>query len=210
MLLSLQRFTATLLLLFICCTTASAAGFSKWNRDSWAKLKYDLSGNKAEKTEVVRNYLHDSAKPRNHHEKIWYFMTQSTLASLVGGLEAVSILIDAKEDIEPELLALYDAQIADDDFMTFAVLSYLYSEVPGWPIGFGSKKKAKFWLKKAHKKENLPDVAFYIARTYHNLKNDSQAKYFAHIALEGFEKKKSHPYNRGKIEEIKAFKFLNK
>lgn len=173
-----------------------------WDKELWTYLKYETA-HESDHKKIIKEYLEKTPKPKNQSEKIWFFMTQSTLASVTGGLSAVSILSNAKDDIEP---LLQDPE-TDQDFMACAVLSYIYSKVPGWPLGFGSTKTAKRWLKRAHQKEYNPDVAFYIAQTYHHLGNDKQAQLFAKKSLDGFQKEDS-VYNKGKIKEIQNFDFL--
>lgn len=193
-----KRYIA-ILILFV---SFQAAFAQTWDKGLWTHLKYEVAHNNEHK-KIIKQHLKDIKKPQTQEQRIWYFMTESTLASSVGGLNAVGILSDAKEGIEPYL----GNPQTPNEFMACAVLSYIYSKVPGWPLGFGSKKTSKKWLKKSLSKSNQPDVAFYIAQTYHNLGNNKLAKQYAVQSLNGFKAHKS-AYSEGKIQEIQNFSFF--
>jgi hypothetical protein len=69
----------------------------------------------------------------------------STYAEAKGSLDALS-LVEAARDA-----ALQAAKIDDKavDAGAYTVLGVLYYKVPGWPIGFGSNKKARGYLDRA-------------------------------------------------------------
>jgi tetratricopeptide (TPR) repeat protein len=69
----------------------------------------------------------------------------STYAEAKGSLDALS-LVEAARDA-----ALRAAKIDDHavDAGAYTVLGVLYYKVPGWPIGFGSNKKARQYLDQA-------------------------------------------------------------
>ena len=190
-----------ILLIFVLLTSFLEA--KEWNKELWTYLKYDAAL-KNDHRKIIKDHLKKYKNTTTKNEKIWYFMTESTLASTVGGLSAVGILSNAKDKIEP----IIEQPESKEDYMVCAVLSYIYSKVPGWPIGFGSNKRSKKWLKKALTKSADPDVSFYIAQTYHNLGNDKLAKEYANISLAAF-RKESGAYSKGKIQEIQNFSFLH-
>ena len=69
----------------------------------------------------------------------------STLAEKKGGIGALSLVNEAK-------LKLEKAERIDPTVLggsVYASLGSLYAKVPGWPIGFGSDKKAEKYFKKA-------------------------------------------------------------
>jgi len=76
---------------------------------------------------------------------IWEGIILSSWAAERGGLAALGLVKQAK--------TLYEAAIAIDgsalDGSAYGSLGALYYKVPGWPIGFGDKAKAKELLQRA-------------------------------------------------------------
>ncbi|MDP9964492.1 tetratricopeptide (TPR) repeat protein [Variovorax paradoxus] len=76
---------------------------------------------------------------------VWEGIIVSSWAGEKGGLGALGLVKQAK--------ALYEAAIAIDgnvlDGSAYNSLGVLYYKVPGWPVGFGDKAKAKELLQKA-------------------------------------------------------------
>jgi len=76
---------------------------------------------------------------------VWEGIVVSSLAGEKGGLGALSLVKQAK--------ALYESAIQIDghalDGSAYNSLGVLYYKVPGWPIGFGDKAKARELLQKA-------------------------------------------------------------
>jgi len=99
--------------------------------------RYEALAGKAHK--VVETYP-DRAEPL-----IWNGIIVSTLAGAKGGLGALSLAKDAKAMYEQALKINPGAL----DGSAYNSLAVLYYKVPGWPIGFGDKAKAKELLDKA-------------------------------------------------------------
>ena len=76
---------------------------------------------------------------------IWEGIVVSSLANAKGGLGALSLAKEARD--------LYEQAIRIDgkalDGSAYNSLGVLYYKVPGWPIGFGDKRKADALLKQA-------------------------------------------------------------
>lgn len=76
---------------------------------------------------------------------VWEGIIVSSLAGEKGGLGALSLVKQAK--------ALYEQAIQVDgnvlDGSAYNSLGVLYYKVPGWPVGFGDRKKARELLQKA-------------------------------------------------------------
>jgi tetratricopeptide (TPR) repeat protein len=86
-----------------------------------------------------------SQYPQRAEPKIWQAITLSTHASQRGGLGALSMVKKARD-------LLLEAQQIDPLAMKgsiYTTLGCLYYQVPGWPIGFGDKDKARVMLQKA-------------------------------------------------------------
>jgi tetratricopeptide (TPR) repeat protein len=76
---------------------------------------------------------------------IWEAVILSTYAGAKGGLGALKLVEKARD-------LLLQAEKIDANALNgsvYASLGNLYYQVPGWPIGFGSDKKAANYLKKA-------------------------------------------------------------
>lgn len=76
---------------------------------------------------------------------VWEAITLSTRAGKVGGLHALGWAKQARD-------LLLRAEQIDPDVLSGSIytsLGSLYYKVPGWPIGFGDKKKAERYLRKA-------------------------------------------------------------
>lgn len=76
---------------------------------------------------------------------IWSGIVRSSEAGAKGGLGALSLVKEAKGDLE-KALALDSGAL---DGSAYTSLGALYYQVPGWPIGFGDDDKARKLLKKS-------------------------------------------------------------
>ncbi len=83
--------------------------------------------------------------PQRAEGWIWSGIIRSTLAGAKGGLGALGIAKAAKRDLE-QAIELDPAAL---DGSAYTSLGTLYSKVPGWPVGFGSDKKADALLREA-------------------------------------------------------------
>lgn len=89
--------------------------------------------------QVVARYP-DRAEPL-----VWQGIIVSSLAGAKGGLGALSLAKQAKAQYEAALKIAPEALGGS----AYNSLGVLYYKVPGWPIGFGDKAKAKELLQKA-------------------------------------------------------------
>jgi tetratricopeptide (TPR) repeat protein len=76
---------------------------------------------------------------------IWQGIIVSSLAGAKGGLGALSLAKQAKAQYEAALKIAPEAL----DGSAYNSLGVLYYKVPGWPVGFGDKAKARELLLKA-------------------------------------------------------------
>jgi len=114
----------------------------------WAKISYhtpDSDKEAAFRSLIARSRQVSHAFPARAEPLIWQAIVLASAAKTEGGLsalgkakEARDLLLEA-EKISPGALngSAYDS------------LGTLYAKVPGWPIGFGDKKKAREYLVKA-------------------------------------------------------------
>jgi tetratricopeptide (TPR) repeat protein len=83
--------------------------------------------------------------PQSAEALVWNAIVLSTLAEKKGGLGALGLVKQAKRKLE-QAEAIDPAVLGGS---VYASLGTLYAKVPGWPIGFGSDKKAEAYFKKA-------------------------------------------------------------
>ncbi len=116
--------------------------------ENWAEIKYQTPEDQriaalealGQEAEALAKANPDKAEPL-----VWQAIILSTLAGEKGGLGALSLVKQAKKLLE-------QAESMDADTLNGSVytsLGSLYYQVPGWPLGFGSDKKALSYLQKA-------------------------------------------------------------
>lgn len=116
---------------------------------SWAKINYaDIDSDK--KAEEFKALIKEAealvdANPKQADLLIWLGIVQSSTAGAEGGIGALKYAKAAKKNFEDALSI--DSHALQGSAMTS--LGVLYHKVPGWPIGFGSDKKAEQLLKSA-------------------------------------------------------------
>ncbi len=114
----------------------------------WARINYQTPD--GEKEKAFQKLIADARQlsqtfPGKAEPMIWHAITLSSAAKVEGGLGGLSKakeardLLLASEKINPGALngSIYNS------------LGSLYAKVPGWPIGFGDKKKAREYFDKA-------------------------------------------------------------
>ncbi len=117
-------------------------------RDGWAVANYRTP---AGQKEAVFGKLAAQAAaltaqyPQRPEGLIWEGIVLSTYAGVKGGLGALGLAKEAKAKLEAALAI--DAKALDGSAHTS--LGTLYHKVPGFPIGFGSDKKARSHLEQA-------------------------------------------------------------
>ncbi len=117
-------------------------------QQTWAVANYEQEG-KAQveafeellsSAESFQSSFADSAEAW-----VWKGIIESSYAGAKGGLGALSLAKAAKASFE-QALKINASALAGSAYTS---LGTLYHKVPGWPIGFGSDKKAKEMLTKA-------------------------------------------------------------
>ena len=114
----------------------------------WEVIRYQTPAAERERRfEALSARAHkvSEAFPGRSEPLVWEGIIVSSWAGERGGLGAIGLVKQAK--------ALYEAAIAIDgkalDGSAYNSLGVLYYKVPGWPIGFGSKGKARELLLEA-------------------------------------------------------------
>jgi tetratricopeptide (TPR) repeat protein len=116
----------------------------------WAKANYQTPKDAQEsafKNLTEQAHQVTVSNPSAPEAMIWEGITFSGYAKAKGGIGALKLaekardLLLAAEKINPQAL----------QGSAYTSLGSLYYKVPGWPIGFGDKKKARSYLEKALK-----------------------------------------------------------
>ena len=151
----MQRITLylSILILGLSSLTVSAedTGLTQGIRDiqhEWAHIHYQLPEKQqadaytqaeAKADALIKQY------PERAEPLVWKAVLISTHAGVKGGLGALGMVREARDLLE-------QAKQIDPNTLQGSIytsLGSLYYQVPGWPLGFGSDKKAKEFLTQA-------------------------------------------------------------
>ena len=114
----------------------------------WAEVNYQLDEGQRESAFEALLQQADAVVQANTDKAeayIWRGIIASSYAGAKGGLGALSLTKQSKADLE-QAIALDDTALQGSAYTSLGVLYY---KVPGWPVGFGSDKKARAMLTKA-------------------------------------------------------------
>ncbi|HEY9042979.1 MAG TPA: hypothetical protein VIN66_12440 [Rheinheimera sp.] len=114
----------------------------------WAEVNYQLDQDKREQAFADLLTQADAVVAANADKAeayIWRGIITSSYAGAKGGLGALSLTEKSKADLE-QAIALDATALQGSAYTSLGVLYY---KVPGWPVGFGSDKKARKLLTKA-------------------------------------------------------------
>lgn len=114
----------------------------------WAEINYQTPEKQREEAFAKLVTQADAAlasEPNAPELLIWRGIILSTEAGAKGGLGALSLVKEAKSNLE-QALAIDPQALAGSAYTS---LGSLYYQVPGWPIGFGDDEQAEQMLKQA-------------------------------------------------------------
>ena len=114
---------------------------------TWANIKYRTPEKQqaAEFSQLMgQAQAATAAYPQSAPVWVWSGIIRASYAGAKGGLDALSAVKAAKSDLE-QAIAI-DGSVLDG--AAYTSLGSLYYQVPSWPIGFGSDKKAESFLRK--------------------------------------------------------------
>lgn len=117
-------------------------------QQQWASINYEANNSEKEKAFIALIVDAEAfvASSNNSAEALtWLAITQSSAAKAKGGLDALDFAKAARANLEKAIEA--DEQVLEGTALT--VLAALYHNVPGWPVAFGSDKKAARLFEKA-------------------------------------------------------------
>lgn len=116
----------------------------------WEVIKYRTPAAEQQKAYAA---LADEARtaaakhPQSASVLIWEGIVLSSYAGARGGLGALGLAKEAKAALE-KAMEIDEAALSGSAYTS---LGALYYQVPGWPVGFGDKEKARAMLQKALK-----------------------------------------------------------
>jgi tetratricopeptide (TPR) repeat protein len=118
-------------------------------QDAWAVANYEVPAGEAREAAFERlagqAAALSAAWPDHAEALVWEGIVYSTQAGVNGGLGALGLAKKARARLEAAI-ELDDTVLAGSAYTS---LGTLYHKVPGFPIGFGSDKKARTYLEKA-------------------------------------------------------------
>lgn len=116
-------------------------------RGAWEKIKYSTPEKEQEaafEKLVAESHAIREKAPKDAAAAIWHGIIEASYAGAKGGLGALGLVKSAKKSFEEALEIEPNALNGS----AYTSLGSLYYQVPGWPIGFGDKKKAQELLQK--------------------------------------------------------------
>jgi len=129
-------------------SAASPAETMTQLQNEWARIRYTLASDQQEQAYAQLTAVANAAVnsyPDAAELWIWRGIVLSTYAGAKGGLGALDLVKQARESLE-KAIALDDHALAGSAYTS---LGALYYQVPGWPLSFGSDKKARHYLELA-------------------------------------------------------------
>ncbi len=170
----------------------------------WAVANYQLAGDEQEAAFIQLIDDAEVAVSENAGKAeflIWKAIIESTWAGKTSGLYALGLVKSAKSGLE-QALELDPMAMQGSAYTS---LGALYYQVPGWPIAFGSSKKAEKLLKKALdiNPEGIDSNYFYGAFMMEE-KEWSEAKSALERALSAPARPDRPVADAGRREEIKV------
>lgn len=144
--------TLTAIILTACFAIPAAYGAVlddiKPLQQRWAEVNYQVDEDKREQAFADLLTQADAVVVANSDKAeayIWRGIITSSYAGAKGGLGALSLTEKSKADLE-HAIAIDGSALQGSAYTSLGVLYY---KVPGWPVGFGSDKKARQLLTKA-------------------------------------------------------------
>ncbi len=119
-------------------------------RTNWAKAKFQTpKGQQLAALDRVINEADSLNKqyPGDPRVMLWYATTLSSYAQLKGGVGVLPRVKKARSLLEEALTK----QPRVENGLGYGVIGAMYARVPGWPVAFGDKKKARKFLEAAVK-----------------------------------------------------------
>ena len=194
----------------ICSTLTTTASFAASTelqevQTSWAECQYHTPDKELKQqclSEVIqKNSDYLAQQPNDPELTVWLAINKSSLAGAKGGLGALSLVKEAKSLLE----SVIDNAPQTLDGSAYTSLGSLYYQVPGWPLGFGSNKKAEKMLKKALEiNPNGIDPNYFYADFLAQDGRKEEAKQYFNRALQAPQRPDRPLADEGRKMEIQA------
>jgi tetratricopeptide (TPR) repeat protein len=171
---------------------------------AWAKVYYQMPDNQQEAQYpalIAQAGALAKQYPNKAEPLIWQAIILSCYAKVKGGLGALDVAEQARD------IALAATKIDDKamDAGAYTSLGALYYKVPGWPIGFGSDKKARQYLDRALAiAPNAVDVNFFYGEFLIEQGDKPKARDFLQKALHAPARPGREDADAGRKQEIQA------
>jgi tetratricopeptide (TPR) repeat protein len=170
----------------------------------WEVIRYQTPQAEREKRfEALSAKAHKVTEtyPGRSEPLIWEGIIVSSWAGEKGGIGALGLVKQAKADYEQALQI--DAKALDGS--AYNSLGVLYYKVPGWPLGFGDKAKAKELLQKALAiNPQGIDPNFFYAEYLVETKHADEAMPYLEKALQAPPRPGRQIADSGRREEVRA------
>ena len=141
------------------------------------------------------------AHPGRSEPLIWEGIIFSSWAAEKGGIGALNLVKQAKSDYEQAIQI--DAKALDGS--AYNSLGVLYYKVPGWPLGFGDKVKAREMLQRALAlNPNGIDPNFFYAEYLVETKKADEAVPYLERALRAPPRPGRQIADAGRRDEVRA------
>jgi tetratricopeptide (TPR) repeat protein len=201
---SLLRLLALSTLLPLAATAAPVDDAVAELQREWEVIRYQTPAAEREKkfeALAVRAHKVSEGFAGSGAPLVWEGIIVSSWAGEKGGLGALGLVKQAK--------GLYEQAIQIDgkvlDGSAYNSLGVLYYKVPGWPVGFGDKAKAKELLQKALAiNPQGVDANFFYGEYLVETKHADEAVSYLERALQAPPRPGRHIADSGRHEEVRA------
>ncbi len=170
----------------------------------WEVIRYQTPAAERERHyEVLAARAHKVSESFSGRSEplIWEGIIVSSWAGEKGGLGALKLVKQAKALYEQALALNGDAL----DGSAYNSLGVLYYKVPGWPLGFGDKDKAKALLQKALSiNPQGIDPNFFYAEYLIETRQEQEAVTYLERALQAPARPGRQIADSGRREEVRA------
>ena len=173
-------------------------------RRDWEVIRYQTPASDRERRfEALCARAHKvvEAHPNRSEPLIWEGIVLSSWAGEKGGIGALGLVKQAKDDYEQAIRI--DGKALDGS--AYSSLGVLYLKAPGWPLGFGSMTKARDLLQKALSLDPQGiDPNFFYAEYLVQTRHADEAVPYLEKALQAPPRPGRHIADTGRREEVRA------
>lgn len=173
-------------------------------RTDWAKAKYETP--KAQQLAAFEQVINEADElnkkyPDDAHVMLWYATSLSSFAQLKGGMGVLPRVKKARALLEDALTK----QPRIENGFGYGVIGAMYARVPGFPVAFGDKKKARAFLQAAVKIDPKgSDSNYYYGDFLADMGESAEARKHLEIAKNAPIRKGYEIQDKGRKTEIDA------